>query len=56
MEHIESYADHLAALIMDMSTRFRDMLDMKVDQWMVDPFIGSACEAEIDCQEELVEL
>lgn len=49
------YCQHLEALHNDFNTRFKDILTMKIPDWVLDPF-SSAEESELQLQEELIEL
>jgi zinc finger BED domain-containing protein 5/7/8/9 len=54
--HIERYSEHLLKVKADMESRFSDVIQLKIDPWMVDPFLDSDYNEEIDIQEELMEL
>lgn len=49
------YCQHLEGLHNDFNTRFKDILTMKIPDWVLDPF-SSAEESELQLQEELIEL
>lgn len=55
-EEIERFSSHLNELKLDMEKQFSDILNLKVYDWMVNPFTVNAAEADITCQEELLEL
>lgn len=55
-EEVEQYGQHLEMLRKDMVTRFHDVITLKVETWMVDPFLANLTDAEVANQEELLEL
>ncbi|XP_063312646.1 zinc finger BED domain-containing protein 5-like [Pelobates fuscus] len=53
---IERFSSHLKELKLDMEKRFQDILNLKVHDWMINPFTANVAEVDITCQEELLEL
>jgi len=55
-EDIEKFCSHLNELKSDMKKRFEDILNLKVYDWMKNPFTANVKEADAKCQEELLEM
>lgn len=53
---IDKFCSHLSELKSDMKKRFEDILNLKVYQWMKNPFTANAKEADTKYQEELLEI
>ena len=56
--HLLVYIEHLKAVKEDMQVRFKDLLDLKVFLWLVEPFSGNILDNELDSamQELLIDL
>uniref|UniRef100_A0A3Q3B1D1 C2H2-type domain-containing protein n=1 Tax=Kryptolebias marmoratus TaxID=37003 RepID=A0A3Q3B1D1_KRYMA len=50
------YVEHLKMLKADLETRFRDLLDLNVPVWMVQPFQADVVDCELAIQEHLVDI
>ncbi|XP_013063833.2 uncharacterized protein LOC106052917 [Biomphalaria glabrata] len=55
-EDIDVYATHLKMLKDEMTTRFQDVINLKIETWMIHPFETSVTDVQVDVQEEMVEL
>lgn len=55
-EDIEKFSSHLNELKSDMKRRFKDILNLKVYDWMKNPFTANVNEADAKCQEEILEI
>ncbi|KAK9396847.1 hypothetical protein NXF25_020208 [Crotalus adamanteus] len=55
-EDIDRFSSHFNELKLDMEKRFEDILKLKVYDWMKNPFTANIEEADITCQEELLEI
>lgn len=55
-EDIDRFSSHLNELKLDMEKRFEDILELKVYEWMKNPFTANIEEADTTCQEELLEI
>ncbi|KRX14394.1 SCAN domain-containing protein 3 [Trichinella nelsoni] len=54
-DDIQIYCDHLDVLQKDMQKRFRDILKMKIPNWVIDLF-SNTDEIEMELEEELIDL
>ena len=55
-EEIEIYFDHLTGLYDDIKIRFKNLLEMEIPNWVVDPFEINVADINIVFQETLIEL
>jgi hypothetical protein len=55
-DDIEKFAAHLKSLEIDISKRFADLIELKVEEWMIDPFNANVHDSKVELQEELLEL
>lgn len=56
IDDINKFSNHLNLLEADMSTRFCDLIQLQVPAWMIDPLKANVLDAEVQIQEELIEL
>ena len=54
--HLLVYVEHLKAVREDMDVRFKDLLDLEVFPWLVEPFASNINECYSTLQEKLVDL
>ena len=54
--HLLVYVEHLKAVREDMNVRFKDLLDLEVFPWLVEPFASNINECDSTLQEMLVDL
>ncbi|KFD50507.1 hypothetical protein M513_08575 [Trichuris suis] len=50
------YVNHLKQIQKDMEERFRDLVNLNIPDWIVDPFGVSAVEVDTEIQESLIDL
>ena len=55
-DHLLAYYDHLDALKTDMTKRFTDLLELKIPDWIIDPFCVQVETVSLSLQEELIDL
>ena len=55
-EHLLVYVEHLKAVIEDMKVRFKDLLDLEVFPWLVEPFVTNINDCDSTMQEMLIDL
>ena len=55
-EDIERFGNHLSELKLDMEKRFCDILNLKVYDWIINPFTANAANVDVTFQEELLEM
>ena len=55
-EDIERFGNHLSELKLDMEKRFCDILNLKVYDWMINPFTANASNVDVTFQEGLLEM
>jgi len=55
-EDIERFGNHLRELKLDMGKGFCDILNLKVYDWMINPFTANAANVDVTFQEELLEM
>ena len=55
-EHLLVYVEHLKAVIEDMKVRFKDLLDLEVFPWLVEPFATNINDCDSTMQEMLIDL
>ncbi|GFQ90633.1 hypothetical protein TNCT_294321 [Trichonephila clavata] len=55
-EEIERFSDHIKQLALDMKVRFNDILNLKISNWILNPFTVDVNEVDIVFQEEILEL
>ncbi|GFR13839.1 SCAN domain-containing protein 3 [Trichonephila clavata] len=55
-EEIERFSDHIKQLALDIKVRFNDILNLKISNWMLNPFTVDVNEVDIVFQEEILEL
>jgi hypothetical protein len=55
-EDLECYCSHLEALKEDMMTRFKDLNDLKIPDWVINPFLADAYNANQNLIEQLIDL
>ena len=55
-EHLLVYVEHLKAVIEDMKVRFKDLLDVEVFPWLVEPFATNINDCDSTMQEMLIDL
>ena len=53
-EDIERFGNHLSELKLDMEKRFCDIFNLKVYDWMINPFTANAANVDVTFQEELL--
>ena len=54
-DELLTYCDHLGALVIDIKTRFKDLINLKIEDWVFDPFMDINNVEEI-YQNELIAL
>ena len=54
--HLLVYVEHLKAVREDMNVRFKDLLDLEVFPWLMEPFASNINECDSTLQEMLVDL
>ncbi|XP_077083466.1 zinc finger BED domain-containing protein 5-like [Siphateles boraxobius] len=54
--HLLRYTDHLRAVKADMEIRFRDLEQLDVPEWVMEPFEGDVSRSEAEIQETLIDL
>jgi len=50
LKDVERYGNHLLEIMKDMETRFHDIIAMKIESWMTDPFQVNISNVEIELQ------
>jgi len=55
-EDRQKYCSHLDTLLIDMNTRFADLIGLQVPDWVIKPFSAEPADIEIELQEELIDL
>lgn len=55
-EEIERFSCHITELKIDMKIRFKDIIDLVIYEWMINPFNANLEEVDVVYQEELLEL
>lgn len=55
-ERLLIYTDHLRMVNADLKVRFRDLLDLDVPTWVVQPFQADVVECEPAIQEHLIDI
>ncbi|XP_068229546.1 SCAN domain-containing protein 3-like [Palaemon carinicauda] len=53
---LDCYSSHLQALKEDMTIRFKDLKELKIPEWVVNPFQADATNADPNLVEELIDL
>ncbi|XP_068234353.1 SCAN domain-containing protein 3-like [Palaemon carinicauda] len=53
---LDCYSSHLQALKEDMMIRFKDLKELKIPEWVVNPFQADATNADPNLVEELIDL
>ena len=54
--HLLIYVEHLKAVKEDMNVRFKNLLDLEVFPWLVEPFASNINECDSTMQEMLIDL
>ena len=55
-EDIERFGNHPSELKLDMEKRFCDILNLKMYDWMINPFTANAANVDVAFQEEVLEM
>ena len=55
-QQLHVYIEHLAAVKTDINIRFKDLLEIDIPFWVIQPFSCSAIEYEPVLQEQLIDL